>query len=373
MKNLEDALVENELLGESPSIFIGEWNYPKVWMGSLTGKSLNMEDESSQWYGTSLDKILEYRTSLFRGKEAIKVEEAKNPKKNLQIVQEIAMSRRSVDTDLVFRKKPNLDITFSGVHAPFGPSGYTKRLILESNAKIPRAVDKVVGDELKAVEGMKTLYKKKITIDEIQRVLSVGLLGIQKKLVPTKWSITATDDAIGKYLLEDIRQYPEINSYYLFRSEYLGNHFEVLLMPGKWSFENIEIYTPGCIWLTGGKEAIPINDYEYFRGRKKYASNVIGAYYSARLAACEYLSKKKRQASVFVIREIKPDYYAPVGVWEIRENCRHAMKSKPQRFDVFEKALAEMEKNLVTKKLWRSKSELLKTIRSRNVFKKYLT
>lgn len=373
MQSLENALVDGtELQGESPSVFIGSWNYPKVYIGPLSGKELEMKDESSEWYGISLDQIIEYRTKLFRGKETIKVNDAKNPNRRLEVVQEIAMSRRNVYTDLVFKKRPSLDVKFSGVHAPFGPSGLTKYLTLESNPKVPRAVDRVVSDDLKAVDGMTNLYQKKVTVDEIQRLLSVGLLGIKKKLVPTKWSITAADDTLGKHLLNQVRTYPEIDSHYLFRSDYLANHFEILLMPGKWMFEMVEIYTPGCIWLTGGTHPIAINDYEYYKGRKTYADKITGAYYSARLAVLEHLSKIKRQAAAFVIREVRKEYYAPVGVWQIRENSRYALQTKPQKFDNLQNAMIEMEKNLETKDLWKKKSELLKTIRSRDVFRKYL-
>jgi len=51
-----------------------------------------------------------------------------------------------------------------------------------------------------------------------------------------------------------------------------------------------------------------------------------------RLAVLEHLSKVHRQAKVFIFREAYPDYILPVGVWQVRENCRNAMKQTPNHF-----------------------------------------
>ncbi len=45
------------------------------------------------------------------------------------------------------------------------------------------------------------------------------------------------------------------------------------------------------------------------------------------------------QGRVTVIREILPDYTIPVGVWEVRENARHAMMKQPFRSDNLKAAL----------------------------------
>jgi len=236
---------------------------------------------------------------------------------------------------------------------------------------VPRAVDKVVNDELKAVEGIKKLYEKGIPFDSIQRILSVGLLGLKKKLVPTRWSITATDDTLGKQLLEEVRQYPELDDYFVFESNYLDNHFFVLFLPGKWSFEQIEFYSPGSIWVKENEETVFISDYELYQGRKKYAENVQGGYYAGRLGVLEKLRSMRRQASVFIIREIGSGYFAPVGVWEVRENVRNAVKGNAVKFQLLEEALAFIGNKLNTRRQWEKHSELLKTIRGREIFKKY--
>ncbi|MEM0372720.1 MAG: Nre family DNA repair protein [archaeon] len=369
---LEDKLIDNELVGQAPSVFVGDYNYPKVFVGPLAGRDLTLEDESSKWYGTPLDKIIDYRSQLFRGKEAVRADEAKKPTRFLETIQEIAMSETKVDADVVFKKKPKFEITFSSVSAPFGPSAETQRVVIESNPKVPRATERVVNDELKAADGMLELYNHGITMDEIQRILSVGLLGINKKLVPTRWSITASDDAICRRLMHEIRSFNELNDYLLFESNYLSNHFQVILIPGKWSFEQIEYYSPGSVWVKKNEPAVFMSDHETFYGRTKYAENVAGGYYAGRLAVCEGLMKMKRQAACIVVREISEGYYAPVGVWEVRENVRHAMRSKPERFASLWELLEHVGKSFKASRSWEKHSELLKNAKSREAMKSFM-
>ena len=82
------------------------------------------------------------------------------------------------------------------------------------------------------------------------------------------------------------------------------------------------------------------SDWEDQRPRTKYAENVTGAYYAARLAILEHLRSARRSGSAFVWRDIGPGYWAPVGVWLIREACREALNTTPQKFDTMNDAIS---------------------------------
>ena len=77
-------------------------------------------------------------------------------------------------------------------------------------------------------------------------------------------------------------------------------------------------------------------------GRKKYAFEVTGAYYANRLGLAEHLEKIKRQATAIFIREVGPEYYAPLGVGILREITRSAFQNKPEKFNTIEEAEAFM-------------------------------
>ncbi|MEK6897241.1 MAG: hypothetical protein AABW93_01780, partial [Nanoarchaeota archaeon] len=167
----------------------------------------------------------------------------------------------------------------------------------------------------------------------LSKVLSVGVLGLKKdrKLVPTRWSITATDDMIGKKLLEKIRDYPWIENHELFFGEFMGNCYLIMLFPNLFSYELFELYLPGSSW-NPGNEIKASTDMEDFYGRKNYASNTAGGYYAARLPILEYLEKEKKQASVLAIRIELPSYWAALGVWVCREAMKKTLDRKPLIF-----------------------------------------
>ncbi|MFC2174884.1 hypothetical protein ACFLQ2_03360 [archaeon] len=362
--------VKKEISGESPSVFVGRYGYPRVQAGPMISPYGEASDSPEEWYGTPLTEIMEMRYRLVRTKEPLSVF-ATNPSRDLQEMQDISMSVRSVDTEAKFSRVSAMP-SFDSSHAPFGQTGVLEKFRTTENAKIPRKVDAVVSDELKAADQIQKMYDKDVAVSQLSRIMSVGLLGIEKKMVPTRWSITATDDTIGKQMIEEIKDYRDLDEHLLFSNTYLGNHFEVLLVPGNWCFENVEAWMPGNIWLDSTADPEFAKDWEPYEGRKKYADSVTGAYYSARLGVLEYLKKIKRQAGAIVFREITPDYWTPVGVWQIRENVRAAMKEQPVKFQTLAEMLDEVGRRS-TSRVWEKQSELLHRFRSREIMRKYLS
>ncbi len=116
-------------------------------------------------------------------------------------------------------------------------------------------------------------------------------------------------------------------------------------MPDKFSFEVIESETPGNVWNPSQKLSF-MQDYEGFNGRKKYADNVTGAYYANRLAVCEFLEKIKKQASILILREVRPEYYAPLGVGILRELTRKAFQATPEIPETLSQAFESIKTRL---------------------------
>ena len=57
------------------------------------------------------------------------------------------------------------------------------------------------------------------------------MFGKNRKLVPTKWSITATDQIISNDLMHNILDFDIIDTYGVFNFDHLGNLFSVILFP----------------------------------------------------------------------------------------------------------------------------------------------
>ncbi|MFA5861227.1 MAG: hypothetical protein WDA16_05980 [Candidatus Thermoplasmatota archaeon] len=327
-----------ELMGPSPpAVFVGRYGYPKVALGPLLPPAPEMAapglaETPAEW-ARKLDiaDILAMRSRLVRSKATMDVTSPRDQAHALEASRALAMTDKPLDTEVTLKKPPKLDFEpkVDGFAAPMGPSVTIIDARVLSSPSVPRKVDSIVSDiHADAATGTMELYDGGISAYHIQRLLSVGLLGQERrrKLVPTRWSITATDDILGKQLIEQVKGFATVDAPLVFSADLFGNYFHVLLMPRVWAYEMIEAWQGDDGWMAG-------HDLEPYAGRASYADSITGAYYAARLSVLEWLIEQQRQASVFVYREITEDYWAPLGVWVIREAVKMAMQGKGLVFE----------------------------------------
>jgi len=359
-------MASEDIAGTSPpSVFIGRIGYPHVYAGPLVPpvhEDTSLYDLPEQWFGKSIDEIVGFRSLLVRGKHRVHVQKFNEAGKILDQTRELALAEKSVDIELNLTKKPQGSIFMDDNVQPFGPSAPIRDLHV-GNARFDTRIEKAYYDtDLRATNAVRELYSRGVMVTKIQRAFSVGAFGIEKnrRLVPTRWSITAVDDIISKSLMEKVKTFPEINEYRVYESVYLDNVFEILMIPAAWSYESMEAWYPGTVWNPNGKNTAIYSDYEGNDGRTTYAQ-IGGCYYSARLAVCEQLVKERRQATVIVLREARPGYIMPVGVWQVRENVRNAMRQKPYLFKNLGESLRFISGRFeIPLPRWILQSELLK-------------
>lgn len=316
--------------GRTPSIFVGSHSYPKVNTGILSPQHLGspeMMDSPENWYkqGFSIEKVASLRTSLVNSKKKFKVDEKDN---FLSHTQEVAMAQKPVDVEVELEKKPGASIS-GGRVKPVSASGNVEEFTLGENPSVQRKVEKMFYDtDAKAETAVQELHGKGIDNYKIQQSFTAGMLGEEdsRELVPTRWSITATDDIISKNIRESsVKDYQEIGQVEYYNNEYMGNDFHIFLIPGRWEYELMELKRPGSVWNAAANTYIAQN-HETYSGRTEYAEETAGAFYATRLGIMEHLRSRKRQAKALVIREVKPEYWAPLGVWVIRETVRNGFE-----------------------------------------------
>jgi len=323
-----------------PSLFVGRVGWPVVSAGPLVppGEVVDAAtmDDPAAWTKLDLGEVLALRSGLVRGKARVRVHDAArlaDPSGALVASQELAMSSRPAHTELTLSKPVSFALgpVLHGFAAPTGPSVTVRRAVLTENTSVPRRVDAAVADvHASALDAIREMYHGGVSPYHIQRVLSVGLLGRARarRFVPTRWSVTATDDQIGKVLMPRVRDLQPLGEVELRRADLHGNRFLVVLLPGPWKYEMLEA------WMAserGVRTSMVLADREGTDGRTTYADSITGAYYAARLAVLEHLLGRRRSATALVLREITDDYYAPAGVWVIREGVRAAMLAPPER------------------------------------------
>ncbi|MBN1194878.1 MAG: hypothetical protein JXA08_05980 [Methanomicrobiaceae archaeon] len=304
-------------MGGAPSVFVGSTGYPRVRGGPLlTDGSDNPEHWVHHKFG--IDDIVRVRAQTIRGTAEASI--------TCESMHEIALSSRPVDVEVAFEKPVRFDLTFDGTLAPVGLYGSITSIAVLDNARVERPVERVTSDtDLRATEAVDQLYREKVDVHRIQQLFTSGLLGVRRRIVPTRWAITAVDDMIAEGLKQRIRHNPTPEGIRIHTATLYGNQIICLLLPGPWAYEMIEIWDKNSLW--GGEKTSIIRDGE--RERKSGYSPIAGAYYSARLAVLELLEQTGHMASAIVVRRVSDEYWAPLGTWVIREAARAALKTPP--------------------------------------------
>ncbi|MDO8642242.1 MAG: hypothetical protein Q7R76_01465 [Candidatus Woesearchaeota archaeon] len=322
---------KQDYFGAAPNIFVGRFGYPHINVGILNTEQYENNDDYLLWSkdNYSIPQIINLRLALINSRFQTDIKSFNHT--FTPVSQEISMASQPVDVEINLSKKPDFSRFLRAEQevSPFGPSVTLKKARITENPKIPTAVDKAVSDtDFKAGDALASLYKKHFDEQYLTKLLSAGTLGVklQRKLVPTRWSITAVDDTLGKNIADDIKDFSEAD-YCAFIGSYFGNYFIILFFPDVWRYELFETYAGGT---TIPRATIQFTtDFEDYTGRKTYAEHCAGGYYAARLAILEKLKSMKRRASVLALRFITDEYTAHLGVWVVREAVRKTLATRP--------------------------------------------
>jgi hypothetical protein len=272
--------VGKELDGTTPpSVFIGSWNYPKVYAGPMITPvegDTTIMDTPESWIANqkTQEDIIRYRLNLVRGKQLVGVKDLENGL--VEKLQEISLSSNSIDSEAEFHGKPR-GVSFSDHHPPHGPSAVIEKFDIES-VRWDRDLEKVYYDtDLLAKEAVLNLHQEDVPFSQIQKAFSVGTMGIGKRrrLVPTRWSITACDSTIADHLLKEVKYYEIVDKWRVHEFASLNNYYAVILLPTPWQYEWMEAFLHVL-----GREEIIFSDYEYYNGKKEYSRVVKWLYWN---------------------------------------------------------------------------------------------
>jgi DNA repair protein NreA len=373
---LKSSINKENFSTEGVAPFVGKYGYPNLNLGILAPPDHENDswlyDSPKYWAYKNFDipKIVDFRSSLINSRDRVNI---KGKNKLIGLNQELSMASKPVGLDIHLKKKPRFSMNYDSYMPPTGPQAELKKVDITENPQIHTKVQKVHYDkDLKAADALIYLYENKFDESFLSKVLSMGNFGLvnNRKLVPTRWSITATDDTLGKHLISKIKDYSLVADHTAFFGSYLGNFYLILVFPEIWSYELFEMQV--------SNEDRYMSDYEPYGGRKTYAKNTAGGFYSVRLAVLEKLNSMKRQGSVLALRFITGDYTLPLGVFVTREAARKCLQDRPIIFSTRELMLKYSK--LLTKKKFNidlenilKKSFLLNKIRSQLKLVDYIT
>ena len=173
-----------------------------------------MDYQKNGSQGKSIQDIIGYRLNLVRGKQRVHVKDFNN--KLVEKLQEITLAKSPVDSEALFSYKPRGVQFFNDEHPPHGPSAPIEYFQVDNIRWDRHPLKKAyMMIRLKASDAIYNLYKVGVPFSTIQKSLSVGALGVEerRRLVPTRWSITACDSILADKLLKRIQTYETIDYY----------------------------------------------------------------------------------------------------------------------------------------------------------------
>ncbi|MCE4615371.1 MAG: Nre family DNA repair protein [Desulfurococcales archaeon] len=314
-----------------PSVLVGEHGYPYVRLYYTTtpgSTNPSIHDDPLTWANKeySLRRIIALRSQTISGIiriEAIHPWELYNKELSLA-----AVSIKPVSSEVILERKPKPSLVFNGTTKPMGPASPARKVTIEENPCIPKPIEKILTDDIKSSKAVWYLYRHGINIYNIIKAFTLGMTGTlrNRKIVPTRWGITAVDSIIADRMIREIRSYSIINEAQLYYRYYIGNSYTIIFLPELYEAEWIEIWYPSTPWVPSYDKPAIVKVQEDHRGK---FDKIDGGYLAARLSVVEKLYSLHRQAAVLIIREVFPSYYAPVGNWQIRETVRKALVHPP--------------------------------------------
>ena len=322
LKNAQKSFTPTkELEGYGGSAIVGEKNYPH-----LSTHNISNEQKQASFMNTS-NIVKKPYEEIFKSK-AKNVLGSTNPvyikKPQQKIVQELSniyKAKKPTQFSSEFEKQIQFTkIVTSKVAGIMGGQNNLVKLESTHNPSTSNKIEKYSQEDVKSKEAIISLYEKGINEHQIINLLALGEFGISynKKLVPTKWAISAYDQTIEKYLHKKILDNPLLNNYEIYHYSDKGNHFYIILLPEPFSAEIVESWDN-------------IVERDYVRDDNilhKKEPETAGGFWATKCGVHEHLHKRKKQASYISLRHIQ-DYEIPLGVVFVRECVREALSKEP--------------------------------------------
>lgn len=324
----------NEIEGYASGTIVGEKSYPNVKTHSISNFSPNNSFfKTADIVKKDYSQIIKLKAKNILGSTDKSYIKKTNTRVN-QELKDIYKSKKAIEFSSKFENELKFDkILVSKVSGIVGSKNELIELHANQNTQTSKQIEKYTQTDIKSKQAIISLYEKGVNEHQIINLLALGSFGVEinKKLVPTKWAISAYDQTIEKYLHKKIINYKLIENFEIYKIEDKGNNFVIILLPHEFSCEIIEQFDN-----TLERDFVGFNNI-----LKKDEPETAGGFYATKLSIQENLQKRKRQASFISIRIIK-DYDMPLGVVFVRECVREAMKNKlfqTSKFDELEEYL----------------------------------
>jgi hypothetical protein len=323
-----------------PGLSIEAAKYPILMAGVLASTEpsewLSIYDHPGSWGGLDRDTIISMRKRLIRFTMPIDGR-TMEPFDCVNILQTIALSVIPVAIDAKTTSLPSRNLQILGGQLPTGPTAFVKSVEIVSEPEISRVAKRITEQDIPASEAVWKLLDYEYTLDQVVRLMSVGLLGRldSRRFVPTRGAYKAVIDSFINRSLIELAEKPVSTSYRLSASEIYGESFTILSQPGEPQVDYLRIERT----QDGFERGINLE------GVKNLTMDSKTALFAdhARFSAYEDLIKRKESAHLTIFHFARSNNNNILGPWPIRAGVKAALESNQIELDSRENALTVLK------------------------------
>ncbi len=186
--NVAKLKIKNLSGASPPSVFVGYYGYPKIKVGPMIPPlhgDTTILDSPENRIGKSIEEIANYRLSLIEGVYDTNIHQTVG--RYIESLQELAMAKRPAESEILFEKIPIMDIEqkknfgFDTDSGPYGLVSPLKTFKTSSSLSVDKRLENAFYEkDLLAKESIVNLYHQGVEISKINRIFSMGMLGLQK-------------------------------------------------------------------------------------------------------------------------------------------------------------------------------------------------
>ncbi|MFW9786967.1 MAG: hypothetical protein ACFFE2_00285 [Candidatus Thorarchaeota archaeon] len=323
-----------------PGITIEAAKYPVVMAGVLASKEpseyLSIFDHPASWMGLDKEAILSMRRRLYRFTVPIDAR-SMEPSSFVEALQTIALSVSPVALEFEIANLPPRGLYALGGQLPASSQVDISSIEIVSEPEISRVAKRITELDIPASEAAWKLLEYDYSLDQVARLMSVGLLGRldSRRFVPTRGSYKAVIDAYISRCLIELADKPVAFSYRIGRSEIHGENFTIFIQPGrpKVDYFRIERTQQGFardVSLEGIKNVTIDSRTSVFADH-------------ARFSAYRNLVGQKEAAHVTVFHYARNNSNIVIGPWLVRAGVNSAFVSDQVILDTKENAITVLD------------------------------
>jgi hypothetical protein len=340
-----------------PGITVEAAKYPMMTAGILASTDaqeyISIYDHPESWCGLNRETILAMRRELYRFTVPINAR-AMEASDFLEVLQTIALSVSPVAIEVETASLPPRGLSPLGGQLPASPAVEMQSVEIVSKPEISKVAENITQLDLPASESAWNLLDYDYSLDQVARLMSVGLLGRidSRRLVPTRGSYKAVIDGYINRSLMELAEKPVTPSFGIYSAELLDENFTVLIQPGE----------PRVDYLRVERTEKGLERGASYERMKNATTDPKTAVFGdhARFSSYRHLIKTKEKSHITVFHFARNNKNSILGPWIVRAGVDAALETNPIELDTKDNAIMVLESILTPSlSIWTQSDPLL--------------